>query len=374
MHRTLLVTNDFPPRQGGIQSYLENLVDRLPADEVIVYAPRWRGDSHVRFDREQSYEVVRHPTTLMLPTPMVAHRAAELVRSHQVETVWFGAAAPLATLAPAVRRAGASRVVASTHGHEVGWSMLPFARQTLGVIGRGTDVITYVSKYTRGRFAAAFGPHAALEHLPPGVDTDRFKPDPVARQRLRERHGLGEAPTILCLSRLVPRKGQDMLIRSLPDVRAQIEGATLVIVGGGPDQQRLRDLATSTGVEQHVVFTGSVPADELADYHNIADVFAMPARTRGRGLDVEGLGIVYLEASATGIPVVAGDSGGAPETVRQGETGLVVDGRSLAQLTEALTTILGNPGLRDSMGAAGREWVQSRWRWEHMSSRLGHLL
>ncbi|ORM33659.1 glycosyltransferase family 4 protein [Williamsia sp. 1135] len=374
MHRTLLVTNDFPPRQGGIQSYLQNLVDRLPADEIIVYAPRWRGDSHVRFDKEQPYEVVRHPTTLMLPTPIVAHRAAELVRAHQVDTVWFGAAAPLATLAGTVRRAGASRVVASTHGHEVGWSMLPLARQTLGTIGRGTDVITYVSTYTRGRFATAFGPRAALEHLPPGVDVDRFKPDPVARQHFRERHGLGEAPTILCLSRLVPRKGQDMLIRALPEVRAQIDGAVLVIVGGGPDQRRLRELAAAAGVADHVVFTGSVPADELAGYHNIADVFAMPARTRGRGLDVEGLGIVYLEASSTGIPVIAGDSGGAPETVRPGETGLVVDGRSLPGLVEALTTILCNRELAESMGRAGREWVQSRWRWEHMSSRLAQLL
>jgi phosphatidylinositol alpha-1,6-mannosyltransferase len=252
--------------------------------------------------------------------------------------------------------------------------MLPLARQTLGTIGRCTDVITYVSTYTRGRFAAAFGPQAALEHLPPGVDVERFKPDPTARQHFRERHELGEAPTILCLSRLVPRKGQDMLIRALPEVRAQIDGAVLMIVGGGPDQRRLRELAVAMGVSEHVIFTGSVPADELAGYHNIADVFAMPARTRGRGLDVEGLGIVYLEASSTGVPVVAGNSGGAPETVRQGETGLVVDGRSHAQLVEALTTILGDRELALSMGRAGREWVQARWRWEHMSSRLSQLL
>jgi phosphatidyl-myo-inositol dimannoside synthase len=374
MHRTLLVTNDFPPRQGGIQSYLQNLVDRLPAHDIVVYAPRWRGDSHVRFDARQPYEVVRHPTTLMLPTPVVAHRAAELVRAHQVDTVWFGAAAPLATLAGAVRRAGAHRVIASTHGHEVGWSMLPIARQTLGMIGSNTDVITYVSKYTRGRFAAAFGADAALEHLPPGVDVDRFTPDPVARKAFREKLGLGDAPTILCLSRLVPRKGQDMLIRALPEVRASIEGARLVIVGGGPDAKRLRELAAQTGMSDHVLFTGSVAADDLASYHNIADVFAMPARTRGRGLDVEGLGIVYLEASATGVPVIAGQSGGAPETVLEGETGLVVDGRSVAQVSEALITVLGSAELRESMGRAGREWVCSRWRWEHMAGRLGHLL
>jgi phosphatidylinositol alpha-1,6-mannosyltransferase len=310
----------------------------------------------------------------MLPTPPVARRAADLVRTHQIDTVWFGAAAPLAVLAPAMGRAGAGRVVASTHGHEVGWSMLPAARQTLGMIGRGTDVITYVSKYTRDRFASAFGSQAALEHLPPGVDTARFKPDPVARQHLRERHRLGDKPTVLCLSRLVPRKGQDMLIRALPDVRSEIGDATLVIVGGGPDSKRLADLAHEHGVADHVVFTGSVPAEELAAYHNIADVFAMPARTRGRGLDVEGLGIVYLEASATGVPVIAGDSGGAPETVRQGETGLVVDGRSTTQLTDALTALLGDPELCLSMGTAGREWVQSRWRWEHMAGRLRQLL
>jgi phosphatidylinositol alpha-1,6-mannosyltransferase len=206
------------------------------------------------------------------------------------------------------------------------------------------------------------------------VDTARFKPDPVARQHLRERHRLGDKPTVLCLSRLVPRKGQDMLIRALPDVRSEIGDATLVIVGGGPDSKRLADLAHEHGVADHVVFTGSVPAQELAAYHNIADVFAMPARTRGRGLDVEGLGIVYLEASATGVPVIAGDSGGAPETVRQGETGLVVDGRSTTQLTDALTALLGDPELCLSMGTAGREWVQSRWRWEHMAGRLRQLL
>jgi phosphatidylinositol alpha-1,6-mannosyltransferase len=165
-----------------------------------------------------------------------------------------------------------------------------------------------------------------------------------------------------------------MLIRALPEVRAEIAGATLVIVGGGPDAERLRELAVKVGVAEHVIFTGSVPADELAAYHNIADVFAMPARTRGRGLDVEGLGIVYLEASATGVPVIAGESGGAPETVKQGETGLVVDGRSVRELTDALTALLGDRELCRSMGSAGREWVQSRWRWEHMAGRLRQLL
>ncbi|MFC9790913.1 glycosyltransferase family 4 protein [Rhodococcus sp. NPDC127528] len=374
MRRTLLVTNDFPPRPGGIQSYLQSFANALPSDELVVYAPRWRGDSHAKFDARQSFEVVRHPTTLMLPTPLVARRAAKLVRSRECDSVWFGAAAPLALLAPTLRRAGAERIVASTHGHEVGWSMLPGARQSLRRIGNTTDTVTFVSKYTRRRFAAAFGANAALEHLPPGVDTDVFRPDPAARAELRARYGLGDRPTVLCLSRLVPRKGQDVLIKALPRIRASIDGAVLVIVGGGPYEEALRRLAVKVGVADHVVFTGGVPAAELAAHHTIADVFAMPCRTRGAGLDVEGLGIVFLEASATGVPVIAGNSGGAPETVREGETGHVVDGRKVAAVAESVVSVLADPDRAAEMGAAGRQWVSEQWRWDVLAAKLGGLL
>ncbi|HEX2213812.1 MAG TPA: glycosyltransferase family 4 protein, partial [Mycobacterium sp.] len=322
MSRVLLVTNDFPPRRGGIQSYLQELVDHLVAagdHTVTVYAPKWKGcDDFDARARATGYEVVRHPTSLMLPEPSVIARMRRLVERHEADTVWFGAAAPLALMAPFARDAGAHRVIASTHGHEVGWSMLPLARTALRRIGSGTDVVTYVSRYTRRRFASAFGPQAALEHLPPGVDTDRFAPDEVARAELRARYRLGGRPVVVCLSRLVPRKGQDMLIRALPAIRQRVPDAALVIVGGGPYRESLGRLAHSFGVGEHVVFTGGVPGDELPAHHAMADVFAMPCRTRGAGLDVEGLGIVYLEASASGVPVVAGRSGGAPETVRDG--------------------------------------------------------
>ncbi|WP_459545243.1 glycosyltransferase family 4 protein [Nocardia sp. X0981] len=374
MARTLLVTNDFPPRPGGIQSYLQALAGQLPPDDLVVYAPRWRGDSHRRFDAKQSFQVVRHPTTLMLPTPGVLRRARKVLRAEGCETVWFGAAAPLALLSPLLRRAGAERVLASTHGHEVGWSMLPGARQALRAIGEHTDVITYISKYTRGRFASAFGPNAALEYLPPGVDTEVFRPDPAARAELRERYGLGDRPTILCLSRLVPRKGQDVLLVAMREIRERIPGAVLVIAGSGPYEDRLRGLAEALGVADDVVFTGRVPAAELAAHHTIADVFAMPARTRGAGLDVEGLGIVYLEASASGVPVVAGTSGGAPETVLDGQTGRVVDGRRADRVAEALIDILADRDAAATMGAAGRAFVERQWRWDTLGARLRQLL
>ncbi|MFI6869551.1 glycosyltransferase family 4 protein [Nocardia sp. NPDC050406] len=374
MGRTLLVTNDFPPRPGGIQSYLQALALQLPPDELVVYAPRWRGDSHWKFDARQPFQVVRHPTTLMLPTPLVIRRAKKLLRDEQCDSVWFGAAAPLALMSPMLRSAGAERILASTHGHEVGWSMLPAARQALRVIGDHTDVVTYVSKYTRRRFAAAFGAQAALEYLPPAVDSEVFKPDPAARAELRARYGLGERPTILCLSRLVPRKGQDVLILAMRTIRERIPGAVLVIAGGGPYEQKLKALAQAMGVAEDVVFTGRVPSAELAAHHTIADVFAMPCRTRGFGLDVEGLGIVFLEASASGVPVVAGNSGGAPETVREGETGTVVEGRDPEAVAAAIVDILADRDAAAAMGAAGRAWVQRQWRWDVMGERLRHLL
>ncbi|WP_431963446.1 glycosyltransferase family 4 protein [Nocardia sp. bgisy134] len=374
MARTLLVTNDFPPRPGGIQSYLQALAGQLPPDDLVVYAPRWRGDSHLKFDAKQKFQVVRHPTTLMLPTPLVLRRAARLLRDEKCDTVWFGAAAPLALLSPRLRRAGAGRILASTHGHEVGWSMLPGARQALSAIGTHTDVVTYVSKYTRGRFASAFGADAALEYLPPGVDTDMFRPDPEARAELRRRYELGDRPTILCLSRLVPRKGQDVLIAAMREIRDRVDGAVLVIAGGGPYEDKLRGLAAALGVTDSVVFTGRVPSAELAAHHTIADVFAMPCRTRGAGLDVEGLGIVYLEASASGVPVVAGRSGGAPETVLEGKTGRVVDGRKVTEVADALVDILADRDAAAAMGAAGRAWVEENWRWDALGARLRHLL
>jgi phosphatidylinositol alpha-1,6-mannosyltransferase len=374
--RVLLVTNDFPPRRGGIQSYLVDLVTRLAATgehTLTVYAPQWK-DADAFDATTAGYQVVRHPGTLMLPVPTVDARMRRLIGEHGIDTVWFGAAAPLGLLAARARNAGASRVLASTHGHEVGWSMLPGVRSVLRRIGDDSDVVTYVSRYTRGRFASAFGPNAALEHLPPGVDSERFRPDPASSSEMRARHGLGQRPTVVCLSRLVPRKGQDMLIRALPSIRQRVSGAALVIAGGGPYLDTLRGLAGRFGVTDHVTFTGGVPSADLPAYHAMADVFAMPCRTRGAGLDVEGLGIVFLEASATGVPVIAGSSGGAPETVQHNKTGLVVDGRSVQQVADAVSELLDDPDRAAAMGAAGREWVTTQWRWDALAGRLSDLI
>lgn len=380
MHKTLIVTNDFPPRPGGIQAFLHNMALRLDPEQLVVYASTWRHGREGReataaFDAEQPFTVVRDRTTMLLPTPRVTRRATQLLREHGCESVWFGAAAPLGLMAPALRRAGARRLVATTHGHEAGWAQLPASRQLLRRIGEGTDTITYLGEYTRSRIAAALTPGAArrMVQLPPGVDEKTFHPASGGAE-VRERLGLADRPVVVCVSRLVPRKGQDTLIEAMPAILAKVPEAVLLIVGGGPYEKELRKLARDAGVAASVRFTGAVPWTELPAHFGAGDVFAMPCRTRRGGLDVEGLGIVYLEASATGLPVVAGDSGGAPDAVLDGATGWVVRGGSAEESAERIVALLEDPELRRRMGERGRDWVEEKWRWDLLAEKLRTLL
>lgn len=371
----LLVTNDFPPTVGGIQSYLrdyvQEVVHRRGAQSIIVFASMQDKAAALAWDAEQPYTIIRWPFPVMLPTPAVRRMMQRIIREQHVDTVWFGAAAPLGVMGGAAKRAGASRVVATTHGHEVGWSMFRVGRRLLRTIGGSADVITYISEYTLGRFKEAFGPNPQFVALPSGVSTSRYAPA-TQQEKLETRASFrigAESPLIVCVSRLVKRKGQDRLIRVLPRVRQRVPGAQLVIVGEGPYARRLHAMAE--GVDG-VRFTGRVSDDDLCRIVAAADVFAMPVRTRGGGLDVEGLGIVFLEAQACEVPVVAGDSGGAPETVTD-HSGVVVDKNDDA-LVAALVRLLRDPLLRESMGEAGRRHVQREFSWQVLGERCEKLL
>jgi len=373
MTKTLIVTNDFPPRPGGIQAFVHNLALRRPPGSIVVYAPSWEGAA--AFDAGQPFPVVRHPASLMLPVPPVLRRAGDIARAEGCDSVVFGAAAPLGLLTPALRRRGVERFAGLTHGHEAGWAALPGARRLLRRIGDEVDVLTYLGAYTRNRMARALTPAAAarMRRLAPGVDETVFRPG-AGGAEVRARHGLAGRPVVVCVSRLVPRKGQDTLIRAWPRVLRAMPDAVLLIVGGGPYHARLARLRAELGVAEAVRMTGAVPWEELPAHYDAGNVFAMPCRTRRRGLDVEGLGIVYLEASATGLPVVAGDSGGAPDAVLDGETGVVLDGRSVSAVAEAVIELLRDPGRARSMGEKGRSWIEREWRWEVQAGRFGALL
>jgi len=373
MPKVLVLTNDFPPRPGGIQFFVHALAMSLPPESVIAYAPAWEGAA--QFDAELPFPVVRHPTSLMLPIPSVARRAERIVEAEGCDTVVFGAAAPLGLLAPGLRKAGVKRLIALTHGHEAGWAALPVARTILRRIGDSVDTVTYLGEYTRVRLARALSPGAAarMTRLTPGVDTSEFYPG-AGGKAVRERLGLGDRPVVVCVSRMVPRKGQDTLIHAWPLVLATTPDATLLLVGDGPYRNRLERMARHLGVDGSVVFTGAPSRAELPAYFDAGDVFAMPCRTRRRGLDVEGLGMVFLEAAATGLPVVGGDSGNSADAIRDGETGYVVPGVSVADLADRLKRLLNDPCAAKAMGEKGLAWVHQEWRWEIITQRFAEIL
>ena len=371
MTRTLVVTNDFPPRQGGIQTFVAALLASRSPESVVVLASDSPGSAG--HDAALPYPVVRRRTGMLLPTPGVARAATDLARRYGCDSAFFGAAAPLGLLAPALRSAGVRHLVGATHGHETGWVALPGPRQLLQRIAGDLDVLTYISEYTRRRLEPALGGRTRLAQLSPGVDVGRFTPD-ADGTAVRRRHGLGEAPVVVCVSRLVARKGQDVLVAGWPRVLARHPDARLLLVGGGPAEASLRRAVAARGLEDSVVLTGPIAPHDLPAHYAAGNVFAMPCRTRRGGLDVEGLGMVFLEAAACGLPVVAGTSGGAPETVQEGVTGHVVDPRSPEAVAEVLADLLADPDRARKMGAAGRAWVEQRWSWTTIAAGFAELL
>jgi phosphatidylinositol alpha-1,6-mannosyltransferase len=283
-------------------------------------------------------------------------------------------------MAPRLRaRAGVGRLVATTHGHEVWWAALPGTRDALRRIGEGVDTVTYLTDYTARRIAPRLSPaaRARMARLSPGVDGPGFgrRAAPPAPAEARAAFGLGDGPLVLCVSRLVPRKGQDRLIEGWPSVVAAHPKARLVIAGSGPYEARLRAMvAASRAPAGSIVMTGRVGDRQLPGLYGAASVFAMPCRSGLRGLDVEGLGIVFLEAQAAGVPVVAGRSGGAPDAVLEGETGFVVDGRTPGPAAARIVELLDGPARATAMGAAGRDWVGREWDWQSRYESLARLL
>ncbi|MGH3447331.1 MAG: glycosyltransferase family 4 protein [Nocardioidaceae bacterium] len=375
MGRILVVTNDFPPRRGGIESFVASLCAGLPAADLVVYTAQMPGSAQV--DGAAPYAVVRDRSGTLLPTRRVAGDVQQVARAFDCDRAVFGAAAPLGLLARGLRdEAGVRRVVAISHGHEVWWSKTPAARQLLRRVASDVDVLTYVSQYCQRELARALPPavSARMVQMAPGVDTEWFRPG-LDGSDLRHRVGIGPGrPVVLAASRLVARKGQDVLIRAWPRVVAAHPDAVLVIVGDGPARVHLHRLVSRLGLSGSVRFAPSVDWAEMPRMYAAADVFALPCRTRLWGLEPEALGIVYLEAAAAGLPVVVGDSGGAPETVADGETGYVVDARDPAQVAARIAGLLASPRLAAEMGRRGRQRVTDAFGVDQPSRTLARLL
>ena len=372
---TLVITNDYPPRPGGIQTFIYEMVRRFPTDSVTVLTSSFDGAKE--FDAQNAWDVVRMDTEILLPKKATLLEAMQIIERKKITRVLFGAAAPLGLLAKDLRELGVETIIGITHGHEAGWASTPGTRQALGRIGEHSDRLTYLGSYTQNKIAPALETEDAgnLRQLTPGVDTQEFHPSrKVPAQMFRKQIGFENRPVIVCVSRIMARKGQDTLIEAMPLIQAAVPNVALLIVGDGPYRPQLEKRIRALNLQDDVCLTGKVDRDDLATWYAVGDVFAMPCRTRAAGWDVEGLGIVYLEASATGLPVIAGDSGGAPDAVIEGVTGFIVDSRDEKPVANALIHLLQDPELSNRMGIAGREWVEQSWTWDHSFSRLQQML
>jgi phosphatidylinositol alpha-1,6-mannosyltransferase len=370
----LLVTNDFPPKIGGIQSLLWEWWRRLPADRFAVLTSPYAGAAE--FDAEQPFRIERVPEPVLLPHPIMVSRVNALAADFGADLVVLDPAVPLGLIGPSLRLPYDVVV----HGAEVTVpGRLPGSKHALGHVLRNARHVIAAGGYPSAEADRAAGRPLATTIVPPGVDTQRFRPlDADARRRARLDYGLPiDGQVIVGVSRLVPRKGFDTAIRAVARMRATHPELVLAIAGGGRDERRLRSLAEDLGAP--VRFLGRVAHDDLPRVYGCADVFAMLCRNRWGGLEQEGFGIVFVEAAACGVPQVAGDSGGAAEAVADGETGIVVrhpdrDTTAVADTVAAFTRLLADDDLRRRMGVAARRRAEAEFAYDVLAARLGEAL
>jgi phosphatidyl-myo-inositol dimannoside synthase len=362
---SLLVTNDFPPKVGGIQSYLYELWRRLPPDETTVLTTPYEGAAD--FDAAQPFRIERTREAFLLPTRRLARDIDALTREVRADVIFLDPMLPLGRLGPWLT---AAPYVVIAHGAEITiYGRLPGSHALARRVLDGAAGVVAAGTYPAREAARAAGRLLPGVIVPPGVDVDRFRvvTDAAERAAIRRAHGLDpDRPVVLGLSRLVPRKGFDALLWAV----SALDPAVQVAIGGaGRDQQRLVNLARRLGVYDRTRFLGRVPDAELPGLYACADVFAMPCRNRWGDLEAEGFGIVFLEAAAAGVPVVAGRSGGSHEAVVDGETGFVVEARWLA-VWDALDRLLGDAELRARFGRSARERAEREYSYERLVDRL----
>ena len=366
----LLVTNDFPPKIGGIQSLLWEWWRRLPPESFAVLTSPYEGTAE--FDAGEPYRIERTREPVLLPHPWMIKQVNDLAREFGADFVVLDPAVPLGLIGPSLDLP--YQLV--LHGAEVTVpGRLPVAKQALAYTLRGAEGIIAAGGYPAAEAVHAAGRELPITVVPCGVDPDRFRPlSDTERNAARSHFGLDtDAEVIVGISRLVPRKGFDTAIRAAARLGRVRPRLRLVIAGGGRDDDRLRRLADE--LDAPVTFLGRVPNADLPSLYGCADVFAMICRNRWGGLEQEGFGIVFVEGASCGVPQVAGDSGGAAEAVADGETGYVIaDPEDIQAVADAFAQLLDDDDLRHRMGQQSRERVLGEFAYDVLARRLGDAL
>jgi phosphatidyl-myo-inositol dimannoside synthase len=362
---SLLVTNDFPPKVGGIQSYLYELWRRLPPEETHVLTTPYAGAG--AWDAAQRFSIERVRQRVLLPSPGLARRVDAMAREREADVIFLDPVLPLGLVG---RRLHAAPHVLIAHGAEVNVpGRLPGSRTLARRVLRAASGLVAAGEYPARIAARVAGAALPTLIVPPGVDPDRFRPlSATDGESARRRFGLAaNRPLVLGLSRLVPRKGFDVLIDAVAGLDPVVQ---LAVGGSGRDARRLARRAAVRGITDRSTFLGRVPEADLADLYGCADVFAMLCRERWGGLEAEGYGIVFVEAAACGVPSTAGRSGGSHEAVVDGETGFVVDPHDAGGVRAALDRLLGDDALRERLGVAARKRAVEELAYDRQVERL----
>ena len=372
--RSLFITQDYPPRIGGAQSYYWGVIQTLDPDDLVIIAPAH--PDAAAFDAAYPYRVIRTERSIMLPDRGLLDLALRQINAHGLELVQFGHCLPLGLLGPALRRCGHPYLVFILGAEVTLPAVLPVSGQAIRAVMREASLMVAVSRYTAvqaQRLVAGCVPTAVLD---PAIDIDEFSPpgDAGARRAAKEALGI-EGELVVCLGRLVPRKGQDRLIDAVALLQRTRPDLHLALIGGGRLDGRLRRRSARVGLAGRVHHLGAIPLADVQSWLRAADVFASPCRDRWGGYEVEGFGLVFAEASLCGAPVLAGRSGGAPEAVRVAETGIVVDGHTAAEVAQGLQRLLDlSADERWLMGARGRRAALERHAPEVVGNRYRALL
>ncbi|MBV1894179.1 MAG: glycosyltransferase family 4 protein [Ilumatobacteraceae bacterium] len=366
----LLVTNDFPPKIGGIQSLLWEWWKRLPSEQFAVLTSPYEGSEE--FDAGEPYRIERTRERVLLPHPSMVKRVNQLAADFGADFVVLDPAVPLGLIGPSLDLP----YYLVLHGAEVTVpGRLPGAKQTLAYTLKRAEHVIAAGGYPAAEAERAAGRTLPITVVPCGVDPRKFRPL-WDNERSAARESLGipvDAELIVSVSRLVPRKGFDTAIRAVARLRRSRPNLLLVIAGAGREADRLQRLAEE--LDAPVRFLGRVPNADLPLLYGSADIFTMLCRSRWGGLEQEGFGIVFLEAAACGVPQVAGDSGGAAEAVADGETGIVIrDPENVQSVVDAFTTLLNDDELRQQMAERSRQRVMDDFSYQVLSERLGDSL
>jgi phosphatidyl-myo-inositol dimannoside synthase len=372
--RSLFITQDYPPRIGGAQSYYWGVIQTLDPDDLVIIAPHY--PDAAAFDAAHPYRVIRTERSIMLPDRGLLRLALQTIQAHDLELVQFGHCLPLGLLGPALRRRGHPYLVFILGAEVTLPAVLPVSGQAIRAVMRDASLMVAVSRYTAvqaQRLVAGRVPTAVLD---PAIDTHEFRPPGDAEARRAAKVALGvDGELVVCLGRLVPRKGQDRLIDAVALLQRTRPGLHLALIGGGRLENRLRRQSARLGLAHRVHHLGAIPLADVQAWLRAADVFASPCRDQWGGYEVEGFGLVFAEASLCGAPVLAGRSGGAPEAVRVAETGIVVDGRTAAEVAQGLERLLRlSTDERGRMGARGRRAALERHAPEVVGRRYRALL